>query len=200
MVKILLILFAAVGLYVSISWILDSFKKTNKDDGGKVFGSIILIVTLGCIISYFLGFMYPVIVVVGSMGLTLTVISLGLLNEDHEVFSGSGTIFGALTWFLGIAAAYTCVQLMLAEGWYSICICLVAAFTVIAGIAVIKRELLKKTFSFGYLLTFLLLLLGEVLISNTYPVDHLAIVITSIAVMIVAALVPTKYVKKFSLT
>ena len=200
MVKILLILFAAVGLYVSISWILDSFKKTNKDDGGKVFGSIILIVTLGCIISYFLGFMYPVIVVVGSMGLTLTVISLGLLNEDHEVFSGSGILFGVVTWLLGIAAAYTCVQLMLAEGWYSVCICLVAAFTVIAGVAAIKRELLKKNFSFGYLLTFLLLLLGEVLISNSYPVDHLAIVITSIAVMIVAVLVPTKYVKRFSLT
>lgn len=200
MVKIFLILFAAVGLYASISWILDSFKKTNKDDGGKVFGGLILVVTLGCIVSYFFGFMYPVIVVVGSMGLTLTVISLGLLTEDHEVFSGSGILFGVVTWLLGMSAAYTCAQLMLAEEWYTICVCLVAAFTVIAGIVVIKRELLKKKFSFGYFITFLLLISGEILISHTYPVDHLAIVITSIAVMIAAALIPTKYVKRFSLT
>ena len=195
MVNFLLILFAVVALYAAISWILDGFK---NDDGGKIFGSIILIVVLGLIACYFLSFIYPVIVLVGSMALMLTIVGLGLLTDDPVVFSGSGTVFGSITWAFGILAAYACVQLMLIEGWYTVCGCLLAAFTVFAGIAVIKRELLKRKFSYGHLITFALLLLGEVLVSKNYPVDHLAIAITSIATMFVAIAVPTQYVKRFS--
>ena len=195
MVNFLLILFAVVALYASVSWILDGFK---NDDGGKIFGSIILIVVLGLIVCYFFDFVYPIIVLIGSMAVMLTIIGLGLLTDDSAVFSGSSILFGIITWTFGILAAYACVQLMLTEGWFTVCECLIAAFAVFSGIAVIKRAALNRRFSLGHLITYVLLITGGFLISNHYPVDHLSVTLTLIVMSVIAILVPGQFVRRFS--
>ena len=195
MVNFLLILFAVVALYASVSWILDGFK---NDDGGKIFGSIILIVVLGLIVCYFFDFVYPIIVLIGSMAVMLTIIGLGLLTDDSAVFSGSSILFGIITWTFGILAAYACVQLMLTEGWFTVCECLIAAFSVFSGIAVIKRAALNRRFSLGHLITYVLLITGGFFISNHYPVDHLSVALTLIVASVIAILVPGQFVRRFS--
>ena len=183
MIEFLLILFALLAYYVALQWIYDGCKTVNKDEGGKIFGGIIFLVITALVASYFLDFLYPVVVMLGILAFIFIVIGLDFLTQDEEVFFGSGKLFGVLCWIMGLIAVYPTLALMIREGWYTVSACLVSGSMVITCLYAFKRFIEKREFSYALFSTFVYFLIASCIIVNSYPVLHYAVVITDIVLL-----------------
>ena len=182
MVEILLILFALVAYYAALQWFFEGLSAKNKDEGGKIFGSIIFLVVTGLVVCYFLGFMYPVVVMLGVLSFIFMVIGIDFIHEETEVFFKS-RMLGALCWVFGLIALYPMFALMLREGWFTVAACLSSASMISLGLIAYKRCVKNKNFSYPVLITFACFLFISFFLTNTYPVDHCSIVTLDIILL-----------------
>ena len=182
MVEILLILFAVAAYYVALQWFIDGLNTKNKDEGGKVFGSIIFLVVTGLVVCYFLGFLYPVVVMLGILAFMFIVIGIDFLHEETEVFFKSW-VLGVLCWVLGLIAVYPTFALMLREGWFTVSACLASAAMIVLGLISFKRYFKEKKFSYPVLATFACFLFISFFVTNSYPVDHCAVVTVDVILL-----------------
>lgn len=187
MVDLLLILFAAVVYYIAGSWFLEGFKKEHSDEGGRIFGGIALIIATAITVCYLLDFVYPVVIMLGIVAGIFVILGLSFLNDKQDVFIGSNVVFGVCVLFFGLFSGLLMSLLMLEEGWYTGCACVISAFMALVGVITIKKSYKMDTFSFSYLITFGILLIASLTISSMYPTDHALVFGSCFGVLLISS-------------
>ena len=192
MVGILLALYAAIVYAIAVRWFLEGFKKSNKDESGKIFGGIIFLIITALVACYFFNFMYPVVIMLGIVMVSFISLGLSFLNEELDVFMGSTLLFGVLVLLFGLFSGFLMITLMVQEGWYTTAACVVSGYMVFLGLNAIRKFSKINRFSISYLITFLILLAASVYLTWQYAVDHLMVLTACTAALLIYSFVGSR--------